>query len=147
MIRAVISKDLRQQWPWLLGVSLLAVAYGAVNMVRWPATVDWWSALLPFMPYYYDNIDPTPPLVRLEGIYILASAYGIVLGLMQGLSDTQATSDFFLHRPCSRTRLALGKLFGGTLLFWIPGLLAIALMTVWAGLGRFASPFRANSWI
>ncbi|MCH8148258.1 MAG: hypothetical protein IH987_09745 [Planctomycetes bacterium] len=143
MIRAVIYKDLRQQWPWLLGVSLLAVAYGAVNMVRWPATVDWWSALLPFIPNYYDNIDPTPPLVRLEGIYILASAYGIVLGLLQGLSDTRATSDFFLHRPCSRTRLAFGKLLGGTLLFWIPGLLAIALMTVWAGLGRFASPFRA----
>lgn len=143
MIRAVIAKDLRQQWPWLLGVSLLAIAHGAVNMVRWPATVNWWSTLLPFFSGNYYDLDPTPPLVRLEGIYILASAYGIVLGLLQGLSDTQATSDFFLHRPCSRTRLALGKLLGGTLLFWIPGLLAIALMTAWAGLGRFASPFRA----
>lgn len=142
MMRAVVFKDLRQQWPWLLGVFLLAIAHGAVNMVRWPATVHWLSMLLPFLPGNYYNIDPTPPLVRLEGIYMLASAYGAVLGLLQGLSDTRAASDFFLHRPCSPTRLALGKLFGGTLLFWAPGLLAIALMTMWAGFARFASPFR-----
>lgn len=143
MMRAVIYKDLRQQWPWLVGVSLLAIAYGVVSLMRWPATVDWWSALLPFLSGSYYDIDPTPPLVRLEGIYILASAYGVVLGLLQGLSDTRGTSDFFLHRPCSRTRLAIAKLLGGSLLFWVPGMGAVALMTVWAGFGRFASPFRA----
>lgn len=142
MIRAIIYKDFRQQWPWLVGVSLLVITYGVIIFIRWPATINWWSTLLPFFHGRQDGINPTPPLVRLRGIYVLASVYGVVLGLMQGMSDTRGASDFFLHRPCSRTRLAVAKLLGGSLLYWVPGIVVVALLTLWAGFGRFASPFR-----
>ena len=143
MIRAVIYKDLRQHWPWLLGATLLVVAQCTMSMARWPAGVNWQSTLLPFFGSYYTRIGPTPPLVRLADVYFLACVYGAVLGLVHGLSDTRATSDFFLHRPCSRTRLAVAQLLGGSLLYWLPGLLTTGLMTAWAAVGTFACPFRA----
>ncbi len=142
MIASIIKKDVAQLKPWAIGVTVLAVIYCTVNLLRWPAPVNWYSSLFPFVRDRVSEIDVRPPLMRLTSLYFLASGYGMLLGFLQGLSETHTTADFFFHRPCSRSRLAIAKLTAGTLLYWIPGILTIGLVTLHACFGRFACPFR-----
>ncbi|MHC4696097.1 MAG: hypothetical protein ACYTFA_05070 [Planctomycetota bacterium] len=142
MIGAVMYKDLRQHYLWLLGAAFLSVVYCVLNLLRWPGTIDWDSVLFLFARGYSSEINATPPLLRAQGIFLLASAYGLVLGFVHGLADIRASADFFFHRPCSRAGLAVAKLLAGTAIYWIPGLAALGLVTAWSAMGNFASPFR-----
>ena len=142
MIRSIIRKDVAHLKSWAIGAAALAVVYCTVNLLRWPAPVNWYSALFPFARDYSSGIDVRPPLMQLTSLYFLASGYGMILGFLHGLSETHTTSDFFFHRPCSRARLAIAKLLAGTLLYWVPGILTIGLVAIHACYGRFASPFR-----
>ncbi len=140
MTLAIVKKDFRAGWFWVAGVTLLMVAYVILNLSSWPAEFTLGRIVRPFAMIGIVEVDTRFPLVRLSDCAYLAMAFGIGFGLWHALPEVGGACGFFLSRPCSRSRLALGKLLAGTLMFWIPGIAATALGGTWCTYASLSAP-------
>lgn len=141
MITAIVKKDFRAGWFWVAGVSLLLAGYVILNLATWPAEFSLGRVVRPFAMLGVIDIDTRFPLVRFREMALLATLYGIAFGLWNALPEVGGASGFFFMRPCSRMRLALGKLAAGTLMFWLPGVAATGVATVWCLFASLSAPF------
>ncbi len=141
MITAIIEKDWRSGWYWTVGATALFSGYAVLNLASWPAEFELGRIVRPFAMFGVIDIDTRFPLVRLSDVLLLAMVFGIGFGLWHGLPEVGGASGFFFMRPASRVRLAVGKLVAGTLMFWVPGLIATAVGTLWCVNASLSAPF------
>jgi hypothetical protein len=142
MIAAIIRKDFRAGWFWVAGVAVLMLAYVVLNLAAWPAEFTLGRVVRPFAMLGVIDVDTRFPLVRLADGSLLALIYGAGFGLWHALPEVGGACGFFFSRPASRSRLAVGKLLAGTLMYWLPGLAATGLATAWSTWASLSAPLR-----
>lgn len=140
MIAAILKKDLNAGWFWVVGGTALFAGYAVLNLASWPAEFTLGRVVRPFAMLGVIDVDTRFPLVRLVSVAPLAMVYGIALGFWHGLPEVGGASGFFFMRPCSRPRLAIGKLLTGTLMYWVPGILATCLAAAWCTWASLSAP-------
>jgi hypothetical protein len=131
---------MRAGWFWLAGMTALFGGYAILNLASWPAEFSLGRIVRPFAMLGVVDIDTRFPLVRLSDGWVIAMLYGIGLGLWHGLPEIGGASGFFFSRPCSRTWLAIGKLVGGSVMYWLPGLIAVAIGWAWCATASLSAP-------
>ncbi len=102
---AVLWKEIRENLKWAV-LWLLGVAAATAYVFYVPQAAECWRNA-------ESLCKPTFLMVMLFG----AAAGGALLGLLQTAPETRRDRwAFLIHRPATRTRLFLGKVFGGLLL-------------------------------
>ncbi len=140
MITAIVRKDLCAGWFWIVGATALFVGYAMLNLASWPAEFSLARVVRPFAMLGIIDVDTRFPLVRLSDGFWLAMLYGVGLGFWHALPEVGGASGFFFMRPCSRPKLAVGKLLGGSLMYWVPGLLATTAAAGWCACASLSAP-------
>lgn len=141
MMLAILKKDLRAGWFWVLVMTIILSTYYLLNLATWPAEFSLGRLVRPFGMIGVIDVDTRFPLVRFTESAWLAMIFGIGFGLWHCLPDVGGASGFFFSRPCSRQRLAIGKLLAGTVMFWLPGLIATACAVAWVLSFNLSAPF------
>ena len=123
-MKAIFLKELRENARWAL---LMMLGLGALML-------------------YAISHNSNPPLVSLEMHSVTAfgfAAAGFILGILQILQDHwRGRWAFVSHRPISRSRIFLGKLFAGVALYLPIAGIPLAFATIWAATpGHVAAPF------
>lgn len=140
MIVAIVKKDIRAGWFWMAGATALFVGYAVMNLATWPAEFSLGRVVRPFAMLGIIDVDTRFPLVRFSEAALLAMAYGVGFGLWHALPEVGGASGFFFMRPCSRPRLAVGKLLGGTLMYWLPGVIGTVVAVAWCASASLSAP-------
>lgn len=141
MITAIIKKDMRAGWFWPLAATLIFSGGAILNLASWPARFTPGRVVRPFAMIGIIDVDTRFPLVRLSDGALLTLIFGISFGLWQALPEVGGASGFFFSRPCSRTRLAVGKLLAGSLMFWLPGVVSTTVAVAWCVSASLPAPF------
>ncbi len=142
MIRAILRKDFVSGWYWTIGVTLLMLGYVVLNLASWPAEFMLGRIVRPFAMLGVVEVDTRFPLVRLSDGALLAVLFGAGFGFWHALPEVGGACGFFFSRPCSRTLLAVGKLISGTVMFWVPGLVATGIAFGWCAWARLSAPLQ-----
>ena len=131
MLKAMVRKELRE----LLPIALLGIA---VNMYFTLGAMK--------MPIGYPINDPNE--IPFDGqfpvtIMLLGILTSIVIGLWQNIrEETFGTFPFLLHRPISRGRIFVIKVFVGSVVSLATAFLPMFIYALWAATpGTHASPF------
>jgi len=140
VIIAIARKDLRAGWFWIAGAATLFTGYAIMNLATWPADFTLGRVVRPFAMLGVIDVDTRFPLVRLSDGALLAMLYGIGFGLWHALPEVGGASGFFFMRPCSRSRLAIGKLIAGSLMYWLPGAVGTTVAVGWCTWASLSAP-------
>jgi hypothetical protein len=140
VIVAILKKDLRSGWYWVVGMTILMTGYIILNLASWPAEFTLGRVIRPFAMLGVIDVDTRFPLVRLTEGVVFGVFYGIGFGMWNALPEVGGASGFFFMRPCSRTRLATGKLIAGTVMYWVPGLVSTAVGVAWCRMAALSAP-------
>ncbi len=137
MIRALVVKELRENWGFVV-VALLLYGWALSTLTAWgPLNISFlfvWSdrAGIPFV---------TPSFIKL--FIVVTGLFALTLGLTQAVRETrQGTYLFLLHRPWPRRAVFLTKLAVGGALIMTCAVIPILALAWWSATpGNVPAPF------
>jgi hypothetical protein len=124
MLRAVITKELRQNLVYLaLVLTLCIIAYGQAEYSH--------AGIFSYYRTYPINVLLIPS-VR-EGMPVLCALAGFLLGIFQPIADIKFDRwAFLIHRPASRALLFSGRAIAGMILYCVAMGIPLLALFIWA---------------